>query len=95
MIVKCSESTTCGNPLCHHFISHETVDCECEVQCPSNSKARCVPENSMTEFETLVRPLIKWLNDNHNPHSKILITPTSAELLSGEITIPCEDYVKD
>ena len=48
------------------------------------------------EFETLARPLIKWLNDHCHPHHTIIITPTNAELLegvcsTGEIT----DYLRD
>lgn len=48
------------------------------------------------DFEEAVRPLMKWLNENANPHTYILITQTSAELIqsiqsTGEIT----EFLKD
>jgi hypothetical protein len=47
-------------------------------------------------FNETVRPLIKWLNDNCHPHHVIVVTPTSAELLEGQIsTGQITDYVKD
>lgn len=47
------------------------------------------------EFEKLARPLIKWLNDNSHPHTTIIITPTSAEVLEGVCAFPTNDYIKD
>lgn len=48
------------------------------------------------EFESLSRPLIKFLNDNCHPHVLVIVTPTKAELTesvcsTGEI----KDYVYD
>ena len=51
-----------------------------------------VAENS---FEDLARPLIKWINDNANPHAVILIDATSAVLYSGEKSITTEEFIKD
>jgi len=34
-------------------------------------------------FESVVKPVIEWLKENKNPHSKIIIDWTSAELLGG------------
>ena len=47
------------------------------------------------EFEVLAKPLIKWLNDNGNPHTKIEITCTSAEVYGGLVIINTEEFVKD
>ena len=48
------------------------------------------------EFDIIVRPVIKWLCDNGHPHMTIIITPVSAELMSGELsTGMILDYVKD
>lgn len=48
------------------------------------------------EFEKLVRPLLKYLCENHHPHVSIIITPTSAELVEGRMAIrKILDYVKD
>ena len=47
------------------------------------------------EFEELCKPLIKFLNDNYNPHCHILIDLTSAEIVSGEMAFYTEKYLKD
>ena len=47
------------------------------------------------DFAALVNPVIKWLNDNHNPHAIVIITPTTAELVYGEMTHVTEEFVKD
>ena len=48
------------------------------------------------DFEEIVRPVIKWLNDNYHPHVTVIITPTGAELVEGvQSTGPIMDYVKD
>lgn len=47
------------------------------------------------EFERLVRPLVKWLNDNTHPHASVVITPTSAEVLEGIAVVRTTEYVKD
>lgn len=48
------------------------------------------------EFEGLARPLMKWLNENHHPHSQIVITPIKAKLLYNQMsTGNIWDYVPD
>jgi hypothetical protein len=46
-------------------------------------------------FEEAVKPLIKYLNENHNPHVSVIVTPTGAELLSGELSIETNEFLKD
>lgn len=48
------------------------------------------------KFEELARPMIKYLCENYNPHVTVIITPTTAELLSGLKSIGqvC-DYILD
>lgn len=53
------------------------------------------PEIAQAEFEKLAKPLIKWLNDNGNPHMSIIITPTNAELLSGEMAFSTNEFLRD
>lgn len=53
-------------------------------------------EEKRKEFETLTRPLMKWLCENVNPHHKVIVTPTNAELLEGKCsTSQILDYVQD
>lgn len=52
-------------------------------------------DEQRVEFEKLARPLIKFLNDNCNPHATIIITPTSGEISIGEVAFFTQDYVRD
>lgn len=47
------------------------------------------------EFEALAKPLIKFLNDNWHPHTKIIIDSTTAEIVTGEMSIYTEEFLKD
>ena len=48
------------------------------------------------DFECSARPMIKYLCENHSQHTTVIITPTYAELLTGqESTGKILDYVKD
>lgn len=47
------------------------------------------------EFEELAKPLIKFLCDNYNPHARIIISLDSAELLSGEMGLHTNEFIKD
>ena len=49
----------------------------------------------MTNFEEAVRPLIKYLAENHNPHVTVIVTSNGAELLLGETIFNTDDYIKD
>lgn len=40
-------------------------------------------------------PVIKWMNDNCHPHTTIIVTPTSAELVEGTIAFTTLKHVKD
>jgi len=54
-----------------------------------------ITKEQSKEFETLARPLVKFLNDNFNPHTEIIINCDSARIMSGECGIPIPDYIKD
>ena len=47
------------------------------------------------EFEKVVRPVIKYLAENHHPHTTILITSNCAELVVGEMVISTNEYLVD
>lgn len=40
-------------------------------------------------------PIIKWINDNCNPHSVLVIDGISAVLYSGEHSFLTEKFIKD
>ena len=47
------------------------------------------------EFRIAVEPLMKFLNDHGNPHMSVIVTPTTSELVSGEMTHVTDEFVKD
>lgn len=52
-------------------------------------------EDEYSVFEALVKPLIKYLNENHHPHVTIVITPTGAELLEGCMAVNTNEFLRD
>lgn len=46
------------------------------------------------QFAALTKPLIQWLNENTDPHHQILVSPTSAELVGGVLTIQTMEFVR-
>ena len=47
------------------------------------------------EFEKAAKVLIKFLNDNSHPHSTIIITTDSAELVEGVLAVTTKEFIKD
>ncbi|MBK2673142.1 hypothetical protein FKL07_23140 [Citrobacter freundii] len=66
-------------------------------------KGPCLGECNVTDvnkarnssFGDVVKPVIKWLNENANPHASIIVDCTSAELLAGEIGVHTKEFLKD
>jgi len=48
-----------------------------------------------TEFQELAKPLIKWLNNNANPHAVVIIECDSARFLYGEHGFPTDEFILD
>lgn len=46
-------------------------------------------------FDDAVRPAIKWISENHHPHTKIIIDSTSAELFEGLKNYLTDEFLKD
>ncbi|QHP80659.1 hypothetical protein EO763_12355 [Pectobacterium odoriferum] len=46
-------------------------------------------------FEEAAKPLIKWLNENANPHAYVIVDVTTATLLAAEIEFPTQEFLKD
>jgi hypothetical protein len=49
----------------------------------------------LAEFDKLTDPLVKYLNENYDPHTTIIIRTNGSELLRGEMGIPNDKYYKD
>lgn len=83
------------NQLC--LLHDEAVDYEyraCWNWC-QNYHVSDVNKARSSSFEDVVNPVIKWLNENANPHTSVSIDATSAQLLTGEIGIHTEEFIKD
>jgi hypothetical protein len=50
----------------------------------------------LTELKELSTPLVKWLNDNFNPHCEIRITDDRVQLLQVELSNTFNgEFIKD
>lgn len=47
------------------------------------------------EMLEAAKPLIKWLNDNCHPHTKIIVEADSAELVEGVASVKTDEYILD
>lgn len=47
------------------------------------------------EFEAVVKPVIKWLNDKANPMTKIIVDIDSAELVESVNYTYTTEFLKD
>jgi hypothetical protein len=55
-----------------------------------------IEKTKTDSFENVVRPVLRYLCENHHPHVTVIITPTTAELVEGIKTIgQVLDYVQD
>lgn len=73
------------------------INCSCGGNTPfiiPGGQAEVVDGRPYT-FEEIIKPVIRWLCENHNPHTTIIVTPTDAELLSGELAFRTTEFLKD
>ncbi len=54
-----------------------------------------MPAEENKSFDDAVKPLIKWLNDNANPHAIIVVDVGSAVMYSGERSVVTDEFIKD
>ncbi|HBT6278857.1 hypothetical protein LGR97_20015 [Klebsiella quasipneumoniae subsp. similipneumoniae] len=75
---------------------HSCVNCFSDKgPCLGECHVSDVNKARSSSFEDVVKPVIKWLNENANPHTSVIIDATSAHLLTGEISIHMEEFIKD
>lgn len=56
---------------------------------------KTISNEQREEFEALTRPVIEWLNANFNPHVKVIVEVTGAELTAGVVGFKTEAYLLD
>lgn len=69
--------------------------CTCSAPSEELEIVGGVSEQARRDFERIAREMIAWLNEHMHPHTTVLISPTHAELLVGEIGFETFDYVRD
>jgi len=47
------------------------------------------------KFEKVVRPLMKYLAENHHPHTSVYVTSSTAVLLEGQQCLSTDEYIID
>ncbi|ENZ8428211.1 hypothetical protein ACHA69_001750 [Klebsiella aerogenes] len=52
-------------------------------------------KSNQESFEEAAKPLIKWLNENANPHSAVIVDSNSAVLYSGEASIVTDEFIQN
>ena len=52
-------------------------------------------ENKYKKFEEIIKPVIKYMAENHHPHTTLIIDATHAELVEGIMVISTEEYLID
>lgn len=59
------------------------------------AKKAVLLEGTYEEFRFIVKPLIKYLAENHHPHTKIIIDSTTAEMVEGVTAFKTEEFLVD
>ena len=47
------------------------------------------------EFESIVKPVMKWLSENHHPHVHIVIESNTAQLYEGQKVFNTNEFLID
>jgi len=81
-----NEDSLCGhNEYIYKYALLGAIEIIKKEELPAISEKATRTKEKSNEFKLLAKPLIKFLNDNYNPHCKIIIGSTSAEIVSGEM----------
>ena len=56
---------------------------------------QAMQEQKREDLIKLTTPLIEWLNKNYHPHVKVIVDPTTAELVEGLTSYCTVDYIHD
>ena len=52
-------------------------------------------KNAICEFEDIVKPVMKWLSENHHPHMHVVIESNTAELCEGQRVFNTNEFLID
>lgn len=52
-------------------------------------------EQKRAAFEEAAKPLIQFINDYYDPHTKVIVETDGAEIVSGEMSMRTTEFIKD
>jgi hypothetical protein len=52
-------------------------------------------QEQIKQMEEASKPLIKFLNENCNPHTKVIVETDRSEIVSGLAMVKIEEFIKD
>jgi len=82
---KIETNKSCDN--CTNIICKES---KVEKDCTDNNY-----ENWQPDFENVIKPVMKYLAENHHPHTKIQVDSNTAELLEGIKSVVTDEFIVD
>ena len=61
----------------------------------SNTKPTELDKSKREAFEKAAKPLMEFLADNYNPHTKVIVDNSRAEIVCGEMCFNTDEFIKD
>ena len=52
-------------------------------------------EEQIKAFESAAKPLMKYLAENHHPHTSIILTSNTCEMVESKISILTDEFLVD
>lgn len=52
-------------------------------------------EEQRKAFEEAAKPLMKYLAENHNPHTSIILTSNTCEIVEGKGSLVTDEFIQD
>ena len=68
---------------------------EFDIYLEAMEKFANIYEKEIDSFEEAARPLMKYLGENHHPHTSAYVRNDLAELLEGQEVFGTKDYILD
>ncbi len=74
---------------------HENIDDYFDKYIFETSKKIDLSKKQQNEFEDIVKPVMKWLSENHHPHTYVVIESNTAELCEGKQVFYSNEFLID
>lgn len=52
-------------------------------------------KEQIQQLTEAAKPLVKFLNDNFNPHVKVIVETDGAEIVEGSASVRITEFIKD